>query len=1671
MRSQKTKVDKDSQSKPIDSLQSSSAPGAADVEYLQQMFGNQTLQQLFQSRHIQAKLAVGQSNDQYEQEADSVAEEIVSMPDPFVSQRNQTNAFNQAPAIRSCCGNGERVVLSQTVQKTQEPKAPPIKAKEISGKSLEVASDLEYRINNLRGKGQPLSAQARNFFEPRFNYDFSHVRIHSDSTADGLAKTVNARAFTFAQNVVFAAGEYDSNSISGKRLLAHELTHVVQQQSADYPQIQRQEKGEPIFFEEQGLKSVELIISDKVPDKNLNEAELNIKTNTKNFVIKGVVIFEPPLRSGQGVIDLDVDQGLKVWGPIVHGWLVITNYFVNRDRYFLMYPKESDATLYNELKKYVAKNALNSFSIKNEVSNKVDSIKDDEKSESNNHKEESSPEIHGWGDLSNWFKDVQLLVKGKRKTPPFGGLFAESPPDLAHTPDKIQFIKHQRDKGQEFIEIKKNGAFPSGFNADSYKHYGEDKFKEEAAKFYFEKIKKYSFRLSKSSAANKEDKVGGVTTGPVGEVKYSGGFTSKLSDDGEKTYLLPPVPAEIKGNDPQILKGTGIFQMKLLWSYIGGNLLHQVTEAMARKEYRWEAWDVTNAYNAQSNKLLGSAEIKSGEIPGGSVGKDVGRIEHVPKDFERAVQELKADADTIDKDQKAALDEGRYLDAFANEVSQNLTGLKIATTLGGQILGAAAESFGTDRERSIYWGQPGIFLIRCITNIKNSDGEQIYAPSIATKIIKVQDVSQASTEALDKPHIELAKLELQLAFLKLQSEGIENREQIKQLEERIGDLKSYTSGNFYLLLQNKKKKLIEQKQQIESDYKDMLSHGIGKSRVSRIENQITDIDKQLDRLKKDGVDNAELKKRGINIHSAEAVLVSDVTGQQYPLLIQMTEPVSRGFSYYCRLLDVTTASKSKYIYEEYADSKKEVLEKVLKDFTSHVAAEYGGGFITIRFPKVGWYKKQTKYRGRIYQEKIRTRDWQAAKENLTRLAEAIAVAGLFVANPGLAIAGAAISAGLAAERIISRIANGTFALDMQTIEDIVDVISAATLFFGKAAKGIQRIGKLGYYERNGKFFLLTEKQIQSLGNLADIADDVLDATSEIIGSTQLLDEFIKIQEAQTKEGMSAAEARQKYMSLLKNALTSARGISLKIKNTGPRVEKSKSDVSDMFKSEEHLVNKTSEYKQEIDQAANQSKAKYKPEVFLNESLEGNTVRAVPRNGKVVVEYAPGVKGDTGKILVRQHVKLAIELQKYQGFLGQIRSMIDLVTYLITKEGPARYGTKHFQAHSEIVKLKGINEALMALHTEIGNRLTTNIHKPQSLDEIKAMVVEYEKQIRKHQLDIGNHETAISKEIYSGNTIPGASASNPLRKGSRDFYKDPDIGETRYYEDEKGRVSRTTRISEDVFELEAILPASAGERGGYESKIALQAGMERAHVLAPGRFGVESPQAIANASIFVNQKIQNTLIESGVQTIRENQASDAEIRLVVRVRRKKKDGKFFLAAASYKLYASRPGLRERTIFSMEVSINDPFDVNPADSDVQIDTHLISSPDPYLHDKSSDSQTPLTRQYNPRTDKDFLKADLAREYIAHVYQILAYLKSMYSDTVRGAYARLYRKFLRQDLNAIHRDRNKQSTKLSRDQMKNITDTINERVFQEFPELRNNPNYRYYFDNKNIDDFIEY
>ncbi|MES0491493.1 MAG: DUF4157 domain-containing protein [Leptospirales bacterium] len=274
------------------------------IMHLQRTIGNQAVGRLLKSGWLQRKLNIGPANDKYEQEADAVADKVVSMGEPQVgsadslgnSSLRETQQISRTPLadsitplqretapeeedvqkasakdeeepqakfIQSKCATCEKEETQAKLQRRpvnqaslcpkcrsnsplqmMQRKCIPVRVnpmnrqltpptnyhiqKKATG-STPASSNIESSIQSSRGGGRSLSAGERSYYEPRFGTSFGGVKIHTDSKAAHLSRSVNARAFTVGRDVFFGAGQYSPNTVQGKRLMAHELTHTVQQ--------------------------------------------------------------------------------------------------------------------------------------------------------------------------------------------------------------------------------------------------------------------------------------------------------------------------------------------------------------------------------------------------------------------------------------------------------------------------------------------------------------------------------------------------------------------------------------------------------------------------------------------------------------------------------------------------------------------------------------------------------------------------------------------------------------------------------------------------------------------------------------------------------------------------------------------------------------------------------------------------------------------------------------------------------------------------------------------------------------------------------------------------------------------------------------------------------------------------------------------------------------------------------------------------------------------------------------------------------------------------------------------------------------------------------------------------------------------------------------------------
>jgi hypothetical protein len=235
---------------------------------------------------LQTKLTVGRADDAFEMEADRVAEEIVGMPDrPAASPGIQADGGPAMPVRRQVAEDAGNAGEEGEADEYEEEEAE-VDISDAGGPGIQLAcagcddedesgdqDDLNVQmrrdssaaplsapagaargVESLRGGGNPLPPSLRAYFEPRFGRDFSAVRTHTDPVADETSRALGARAYTFGTDIAFRAGAFAPSSEEGRTLLAHELTHVVQQTGGFAPTSIQRKNGKPAAKRKRSFK-------------------------------------------------------------------------------------------------------------------------------------------------------------------------------------------------------------------------------------------------------------------------------------------------------------------------------------------------------------------------------------------------------------------------------------------------------------------------------------------------------------------------------------------------------------------------------------------------------------------------------------------------------------------------------------------------------------------------------------------------------------------------------------------------------------------------------------------------------------------------------------------------------------------------------------------------------------------------------------------------------------------------------------------------------------------------------------------------------------------------------------------------------------------------------------------------------------------------------------------------------------------------------------------------------------------------------------------------------------------------------------------------------------------------------------------------------------------------
>ena len=256
---------------------------------------------------VQTKLTINEPGDGFEQEADSTADRVMRMSAPTGEEEEedlvQTNVLGSA-LQRECAGCAEEeMVQRQEVDEEEILQTKPLMRKATDGGGYTATPRLASYLNRTKGSGHVLPAPTLAFMNRAFGVDFSPVRIHTGNETAEMSRGIHANAFTHGTDIYFNTGKYNPTTAEGNKLLAHELTHTIQQ-SANVKRIAAK-RQEPQGLEQRVSGRAEVIQRDMGLEFQANNV-ISQKKGKKRF--QRLETKGKPLRKIGG-LSMEVDTG------------------------------------------------------------------------------------------------------------------------------------------------------------------------------------------------------------------------------------------------------------------------------------------------------------------------------------------------------------------------------------------------------------------------------------------------------------------------------------------------------------------------------------------------------------------------------------------------------------------------------------------------------------------------------------------------------------------------------------------------------------------------------------------------------------------------------------------------------------------------------------------------------------------------------------------------------------------------------------------------------------------------------------------------------------------------------------------------------------------------------------------------------------------------------------------------------------------------------------------------------------------------------------------------------------------------------------------------------------------------------------------------------------------
>jgi len=1016
-------------------------PGGPRVERSvpawQRAIGNQGVLRLLShsTPAIQTKLVINQPGDKFEHEADRVAELVMRMADPSAPVA-ASSAPEGLQRKCSCESSGSPCTHCQEKEDEKMPHLQRLASATTASASASKAFAPPIVGDVLRTPGIPLAPSTRQFMEPRFGYDFGQVRLHLDSSAAASASSVGALAYTVGSHVVFGAGNYAPQTESGRRMLAHELAHVVQQTSP-------------------------------------RTSAAGLPTSRSETAVQRSGPDQPPTTGAD--CPTEVPPGAASGRPQDHFQGPSGTYYIYGPRYS---GESADSYGAATIDAWIV---WRFGDLSAAVTNRI--------------RTEASPRGWRWG-------------HGTDRTPPSIGCQATLVLPMA---DVIRLARL------------------AGYDVKERKH---DK-----------KEKAVGLPEPPDPYAIGDDIVIVASAPPVGPSGVGGDKSKDKLGQGEEALdptsvynkgaagaNFPPFPASLEGPEMEVPKGTAEYTMRLQYEAETDDPAMLLAYSMNSVTNYWEMFDITNI-------------LMRGMAMGSSMVEEARRTQELAQNLDTnsqasdaasgaAGQHVRNDLTQLSDEKKDALRElrdpvkaaagGSAIDvvsrAYANALSLELLPASAIRAAGGWVVDEIWTLIGSHtREREISFPEAeGFYMVRCIAQPgpRGPNRSERRGASVRAKIVEVRKPETLAKNALDMADAAIASYQLQQLMTSDPAERAE-------IDRKIDDIRGQSSGDLVDYLT----RVVAEK---EAQLKQAPSW-----RQGELQRELEPLQLRLTQAKEKRSGTGSLHIR------PQVAFTSTFTGETYPLMIELSPiPVTDGDGNEVpnrkkvRLFDATVPDREKIDRE--GATLEQAVANAFEIFRKN--GDLGPGILFVRMPDT-WKDWKGDHEFTL---RVSASGGALVKQRLADLATVLLA--LSVVVPGVGEVSMAIAAGLAAERLISRLLNNTLRPDAASISDALTIL-------GAVAQGAQIIGKLRIVKSGDAFIgavrSFDQKALEAaagelqaaikVGRILDMTSTVVNAGGMIWGDITMIKSFADLQTQEINGKITHAEAMRQRANMLANA--------------------------------------------------------------------------------------------------------------------------------------------------------------------------------------------------------------------------------------------------------------------------------------------------------------------------------------------------------------------------------------------------------------------------------------------------------------------------------------------------------------------------------------------------------